>query len=198
MNAAQGLKGMFIVVCIALLGACSTYKQSEGQDPATQQTEHNTKLEHDAAMTVNLYKQTDPTLKKFFDDSAGYAVFPNIAKGAVGIGAAAGDGVVYQNGHVVGYTSMKQGTIGVQLGGQTYSELIFFQNKIALDKFKEGQTEFSAQASAVAAAKGKAANADYSNGVAVFSAGQQGLMFEASIGGQKFSYMPKTMSNNNQ
>ncbi len=92
---------------------------------------------------------------------------------------------------VVGYCKVAQGTIGAQIGGQKYYELIFFQNDSTLSTFKEGSMEFSAQASAVAAAEGAATNADYEHGVAVFTKPRSGLMAEASIGGQKFSYQPK-------
>jgi lipid-binding SYLF domain-containing protein len=151
-----------------------------------------------AEATVDMFKRTDPSLQKFFDSAAGYAVFPEVAKGAAGIGAAHGKGVLYENvksgdtmtAKAVGTATLNQGTVGLQLGGQTYSELIFFQDAKALNTFKASETEFSAQASAVAASKSAASNADYSNGVAIFTSGQQGLMFEASVGGQKFNYQP--------
>jgi len=176
-----------ILMGLALLSfaACSDYKSAGGGDPKV-------KLQNDASQAIKDFRETDPSLSKFFDGAVGYVVFPSVAKGAVGIGAAHGDGVVYQRGgRIVGYASLTQGTLGVQLGGQTYSELIFFETERQFNEFKASQMEFSAQASAVAAAKGAAANADYANGVAVFSGGQKGLMFEASIGGQKFRYMPK-------
>lgn len=178
------MRSMLVLMLVVAAG-CSDYKSSSGQDP----TQY---LEEEAAYTVKRFRETDPSMKDFFDTSAGYAVFPEVAKGAAGIGAAHGNGVLYQDGKIVGRTELTQGTLGVQLGGQVYSELIFFQDQRALDDFKQGHLEFSAQASAVAAAEGSAANADYDQGVAVFTLGQQGLMFEASIGGQQFSYKPKS------
>ncbi len=169
---------------LGLLTACSSYREAGGEDPEVA-------LEQAAAEAVDLFKTTDPSLSKFFETAAGYAVYPHVTKGAAGIGAAHGDGVFYEDGVVVGYTDVSQGSIGVQLGGQVYSELIFFQTQANVDQFKEGNLEFSAQASAVAAKSGAAANSDYASGVAVFTVGQAGLMFEASIGGQKFSYTPK-------
>ena len=171
---------------LTLLGAaaCSTYKGTAGEDS-------NGILERDADATVRMFRRTDSSLERFFNSSAGYAVFPKVTKGAAGIGAAHGYGVVYQGASVIGYTELTQATIGVQLGGQTYSELIFFQDAYNLDRFKRGEMQFSAQASAVAAAQGKAANADYAEGVAIFTMGESGLMFEASVGGQKFSYRDK-------
>ena len=170
------------LLTIATAVGCSGYRQS-GSDGQY--------LEDDAAATLARMKAADPTLQRFLDSAAGYAVFPEVAKGAVGIGAAHGRGAVYEGGGVVGYAGLTQATIGLQLGGQVYSEVIFFETAADLGTFKRGEAEFAAQASAVAAAKGAAANADYANGVAVFTIGQKGLMFEASVGGQKFSYRPK-------
>jgi len=148
-------------------------------------------LHHDVLKAVSTFKTSDPALQKFFDNSAGYAVFPTVTKGAMGVGAAHGDGEVIQHGVVTGTTSLTQVTVGAQLGGQQYSEVIFFQDKDALDSFKGGHFTMSAQVSAVAAAEGASANAKYSSGVAVFTVAKGGLMYEASVGGQKFSFHPK-------
>jgi lipid-binding SYLF domain-containing protein len=137
------------------------------------------------------FKKADPSIDTFFKDAHGYAVFPEITKGAVGIGGAAGDGTVFEGGAGVGSTSMTQVTIGLQLGGQTYREVIFFKDKAALDNFKAGNFEVAAGASAIAAKDGASKTAGYNNGVAIFTMGIGGLMFEASIGGQKFTYEPK-------
>lgn len=138
------------------------------------------------------FRRRDPTLAHFFDTSAGYVVFPKVTKGAAGVGAAHGDGgVVYENGVAVGFSEVTQVTLGVQLGGQEYQELIFFEDTAALNTFKRGNMEFSANASAVGATSGAGAASDFDDGVAVFTAPLGGLMFEASIGGQKFSYVPR-------
>jgi lipid-binding SYLF domain-containing protein len=147
-------------------------------------------LDADVQETIKHVKLTDPGLQKFFDQSAGYAVFPGIAKGGMGVGAAHGDGELIQGGAVVGRCSMTQVNIGFQLGGQVYSEIIFFETKDALEQFKSGHFTFAAQASAVAVASGASANAKYRSAVAVFTQAKGGLMYEASIGGQKFSYHP--------
>ncbi len=147
--------------------------------------------EKKANETAAAFKKQDPSMKAFFDKAAGYAVFPTVGKGAIGIGGAHGKGTVFQGGKAVGATSLSQVTVGFQLGGQSYSQIIFFKDKATLDKFKTGKFEFSAQASAVAATSGAAATADYSGGVAVFTMAKGGLMYEASIGGQKFSFTPK-------
>jgi lipid-binding SYLF domain-containing protein len=151
-------------------------------------------LHHDVQKAVATFKTTDPSLQKFFDNSAGYVVFPGITKGAVGVGAAHGDGEVIQHGAVIGTTSVTQVTVGAQLGGQQYSEIIFFENKDALESFKGGHFTMAAQVSAVAAAEGASANARYSSGVAVFTVAKGGLMYEASVGGQKFTFHPKETS----
>ncbi len=140
--------------------------------------------------TIAVFQKTDSSLKEFFEKSAGYAVFPKVAKGAIGVGAAHGEGQLFEKGKVAGETKLTQVTIGFQLGGQVYSEVIFFEDEKTLKDFKEGNVEFSAQVSAVAAAEGASKNAKYKLGVAVFTIARGGLMYEASIGGQKFSYDP--------
>jgi len=133
----------------------------------------------------------DPGLQDWFDKAAGYAVFPSVGKGGIGIGGAHGKGLVIAGDAVIGKTSLSQVTVGLQLGGQAYAEFIFFKDQTALDDFKRGNYEMGAQASAVAATAGAAADADYNSGVAVFTNTTGGLMFEASIGGQKFKFEPK-------
>ena len=110
---------------------------------------------------------------------------------AIGVGGAYGKGVLYQNGTAVGYCDLTQASIGFQLGGQSYTEIIAFENKSAVDLFREGNLEFDAQVSAVALKSGAGANAKYTNGVAVFTMDEAGLMFEASVGGQQFTYQAK-------
>lgn len=149
------------------------------------------KLHKEVGQAVALFKKKDEGLKKFFDKAAGYAVFPKIAKGAFGIGAAHGEGEVYAKDKRIGTASLSQVTVGFQLGGQVYSEIIFFKDPKALDDFKSGQFAMSAQVGAVAAASGASANAKYQQGVAVFTMAKKGLMYEASVGGQKFSFKPE-------
>lgn len=133
----------------------------------------------------------DPGMQDWFNSAAGYAVFPNVGKGGIGIGGAHGKGLVIAGDQVIGKTSLSQVTVGLQLGGQAYAEFIFFKDQTALDDFKRGNYEMGAQASAVAATAGAAADASYNSGVAVFTNTTGGLMFEASIGGQKFKFEPK-------
>jgi lipid-binding SYLF domain-containing protein len=144
----------------------------------------------DVLKTISEMTKKDSGLTKFFKGAAGYAVFPTIGKGAIGIGGAHGDGELIVGGAALGETSMTQVTIGFQLGGQSYSEIIFFENQKTLSDFQKGDFEFAAQVSAVALKAGASANAKYSNGVAVFTMAKGGLMYEASVGGQKFGYKP--------
>jgi lipid-binding SYLF domain-containing protein len=168
-----------VVVCLAV-GMVGT--AIAGWDPANEQRSLD---------TISAFKKTDPGIDTFFNEAHGYVVFPEITKGAIGIGGAAGDGTVFERGTAIGSSSMTQVTIGLQLGGQTYSEVIFFKDKAALDSFKRGDYEVAAGASAVALKEGMSKTADYNNGVAIFTMGTGGLMFEASIGGQKFNFEPK-------
>jgi lipid-binding SYLF domain-containing protein len=134
------------------------------------------------------FVKSDSLMQSLFDNSYGYVLFPNVGKGAIGVGGAAGNGIVFENGNPVGSAKLKQVSIGFQFGGQEYREVIFFQNQAALDRFKQGKFEFAAQASAVAVTAGAAANVKYTDGVLVFTQEKKGLMYEASIGGQKFGY----------
>lgn len=148
------------------------------------------KSDRESRQAVAEFMKHDPSLKRFFDNAYAYAVFPTVGKGAVGIGGAHGTGVVYRHGKKIGLTSMTQLSIGWQLGGESYREIIFFKNAGAFNTFKSGSMKFSAQASAVAATAGAAAKTSYANNVAVFTMIRGGLMFEASVGGQSFSYEP--------
>ena len=160
------------------------------------------------ADTVNLFKNAGQSAA-FFPKSYGYAVFPSIGKGGLGIGGAYGKGHVYEKGKLIGDTSVTQLSIGFQAGGQAYSQIVFFEDKRALNEFTSGNFEFGAGASAVAVTAGASANAgttgtnagasggkkdattsgsEYYKGMAVFTIAKGGLMFEASISGQKFSF----------
>lgn len=161
----------------------------------------------DYAETIDLFKQAGASAE-FFDDSYGYAVFPSIGRAGFGVGGAHGNGRVYVDGRHVGDTRMTQLTIGLQLGGQTYRQVIFFEDERAFREFTSGNFEFGGQASAVAIKAGASAGAStaggaqagatdgkqqntaggYYKGMAVFTVARGGLMYEASIGGQKFSY----------
>ncbi len=170
------------VLAATLLSACSGLPKSEAGRAS---------LEHSARAAIARFKARDPSMREFFNQGYAYAVFPSVGKGAIGVGGAYGTGVVFEKGEPIGYCDLTQGSIGFQLGGQAYSEIIFFERSSALRHFKSGNLEFAAQASAVAVSAGASADANYENGVVVFTMSTGGLMFEASVGGQKFNYEPK-------
>jgi len=145
----------------------------------------------DSHEAITKFKKADPGMQVFFDRAHGYAVFPSVKKGGAGLGGAFSKGIVFEKGREIGAVLMFQMTLGLQLGGQIFSEIIFFKDQTALYNFQQGGLTLAAQASAVAVADGVSANLDYSNGVAIFTLSRNGYMFEASVGGQKFSYQPK-------
>ena len=161
--------------------------------------------------TVNVFKKSE-AVQPFFKNAYGYAVFPTIGKAGIGIGGSYGTGQVYKGGKVTGEVSVIKGSIGFQLGGQAFSQMIFFEDKRAYDEFTSGSFEFDATASAVAItagvqakagtegasagasagpATGAQAKTSYHKGMVVFTHAKGGLMYEASIGGQKFTFKPK-------
>ena len=161
--------------------------------------------------TINVFKKSE-TVQPFFKNAYGYAVFPTVGKAGIGIGGSYGTGQVYKGGKVTGEVSLIKGSIGWQLGGQAFSQMIFFEDKRAYDEFTSGNFEFDATASAVAITAGVQASAgtegasagasagpatgaqaktSYHKGMVVFVHTKGGLMYEASIGGQKFTFKPK-------
>ncbi len=138
-------------------------------------------------IALEKFKQM-PELMPYFNKASGYAIFPTIGKGGIGIGGARGKGEVFHKGNVIGSTTVTQVSIGFQLGGQAFSQIIFFKSKKDLDRFTDGNFEFGASASAALINAGASAESAYSNGVAVLTVSKGGLMYEASIGGQKFRF----------
>lgn len=177
------------MTCLMIGFAC--LMPSPGCSTAPDTRAGKSEIESEAAVVLNKLRSNNPELITFLNGSSGYAVFPSVGKGAAGIGGAYGKGVLYQNGSVVGYCDLSQATIGFQLGGQAYSEIIAYETPQNVQTFKEGRLRFDAQATAVALKSGAGANAKFTNGVAVFTMDEAGLMYEASIGGQQFSYVNK-------
>ncbi len=147
-------------------------------------------MQTESQQAIASFQNADSGLKTFIDNSAGYAVFPDVGKGGLIVGGAHGKGLLYERGAVSGKTSMTQASIGAQAGGQSFAEIIFFQTPSAVSDFKAGKFEISADVSAVVAAEGASKSAKYKDGVAVFALPKKGLMVQASIGGQKFKYEP--------
>jgi lipid-binding SYLF domain-containing protein len=146
------------------------------------------KLARDAAEAKVEFISTDGLMTNLFANAWGYAIFPNVGKGGIGVGGAVGNGIVYEKGDIIGKAKLTQLSIGFQFGGQAYREVIFFETEADLNRFKENKIEFSAQASAVAATAGASTNVKYRDGVMIFTQQKGGLMYEASIGGQKFNF----------
>jgi lipid-binding SYLF domain-containing protein len=164
--------------------------------PPTEEKREN--LLDRSQVALNEMMQSDPNLNDFLRNSYAYAFFPTAKKGAVIVGGAYGRGVVYEQGNFIGYADISQATVGAQAGGQSFSELVVFENKNALDRFKQGNLKFAANASAVVLKQGVGTSARYTDGVAIFVKPIGGVMAEAAVGGQQFTFAPaSTPARNN-
>ena len=155
---------------------------------AVGQNRKDKKILKDAEKAKRTLLDANSGLQKYFDESAGYAIFPNVGKGGLIIGAASGNGAVYDNGTVVGMADLKKLTVGFQAGGQAVIEVVFFEDDKVFSDFKADTFQFSAEISAVALKSGVNANAKYKDGVMVFVLPKAGLMADVTVGGQKFEY----------
>lgn len=164
----------FILVLISTVAIGQTAEQKEIID--------------DAKKAKTAFAQTDPGITKLFASAEGYVIFPNVGKGAYVVGGAAGNGVVYENGNLVGMAKLRQVDIGLQVGGQAFRQVIFFKSEAALNRFKGGSFELAGNASAVVLEQGKAASIEFRDDVAVVTMPKAGAMVEISVGGQKFEY----------
>jgi lipid-binding SYLF domain-containing protein len=165
-----------VIGLIATAGLCMTALPARAQK------------EKDVQEVIQRFQKDDAGMQAWFKDAYGYAVFPSVGKGAVVVGGAHGDGLVYEQGKLIGKASLTAVTVGAQAGGQSFSEVIFFKDKTALDDFTRGNFEFAGGLSAVALKEGASKDLAYNKGVAVMTATKGGLMAEASIGGQKFKF----------
>ncbi|MCC6683258.1 MAG: hypothetical protein IT445_20370 [Phycisphaeraceae bacterium] len=170
-----------LMLSLLLLSACNTAPYSE-KDRGL--------LEFSARLTVDRFKQVDPSMTERFNNALAYAVFPQVSKAGAGVGGGYGQGVLYERGQLVGYCNLSQTTVGVQLGVQEYREVIFFTSPKALLDFKNGWLELAGQASAVATRQGAARGMNYDPGVMVFTMPRDGLMGEVAVGGQRFTFKP--------
>jgi len=141
-----------------------------------------------AEQTRKEFLKTDRGLQKFFDESYGYAILPNIGKGGLIVGGAHGNGIVFKNDEPLGTTEMTQLTVGGQIGGKSYAELIFFKSEAEFEVFMTGRYEVAVSLAAVALDYGVSNDLAYSDGVAIVTKDNGGLMAEATVGGQKFFY----------
>ena len=140
----------------------------------------------EAETTIAKFKAKDAKFTAYFEETYGYIVFSSIKKGAIVLGGAIGKGVAFEKGKPVGKAKTSQATIGFQFGGQAYYQVIFFESKADFDRFKSNRFEFAAQATAVAVTAGASFDVDYRDGILIFTHAKGGLMYEASVGGQKF------------
>ena len=150
----------------------------------------DTKLQNEVKEALTEFAKSNPEVESHLHKAYGFAFYPKITKGGLGIGGAGGKGLVFDNKTVIGESKLAQATFGLQAGGQQYMEIILFEDQPALDRFIAGKVKFSGQASAVALKDGASADVNYQDGVAIFTKTLGGLMAEASVGGQKFTYKP--------
>lgn len=142
----------------------------------------------DVGVAIAAFKKADPGLELWFDHAYGYAVFPRVGKAAIGVGAAAGEGIVYDQGVSSGNSRLSQADVGLQLGGRSYREVIFFEDAATLAEFTDGEFQLEGNFTAIAAEEGSASRATYQDGVAVFVMSTGGLMVDISVGGQNFDF----------
>lgn len=174
------MKKIYLITLFSFL-ALTAFSQSEKK---------MNEIIEDSKEAKKEFIEVDWQMKKHFSNSYGYLIFPNVGKGGIGIGGAAGNGVAWEQGQMVGMSKLSQLSFGFQWGGQAYREVVFFETKKEMDRFKENKVEFSAQVSAVAVKAGVSADAKYVDGVMVFTMQKGGLMYEAAVGGQKFKFNP--------
>lgn len=170
---------LYCTLVLSLFISASVMGQSKGKQQ---------KIIQDSKDAKAAFLKADSQMSELFKSAYGYAIFPNVGKGGLGVGGAAGNGVVWQQGKMIGMAKLTQLNIGFQAGGQAYREVIFFEDEDTLSRLKANKVEFAAQVSAVAVASGVSADAKYSEGVAVFTMAKGGLMYEAAVGGQKFKF----------
>jgi lipid-binding SYLF domain-containing protein len=173
---------LLLAVCTLCFAGCSTEPTS---------SDDKAELQDDVTATLKRMCVEDPGLQSFISHANGYVIFPSAGKGGFIFAGSYGRGEVFQNGVFIGYADITQATIGLQAGGQKFSEAIVFENADALNRLASNHLTFAANASAVALKSGAASAAQYEDGVVVFIEPVAGLMVEAAVGGQSFSYQPK-------
>jgi lipid-binding SYLF domain-containing protein len=173
-----------LAVALALaLAACATAPETRAEQEG---------LEQQASAALQSMQAADPTLRSVLDDAHGYVIFPEISEGAAVVGGAGGTGVVYEQGRPIGYATLSHATIGPQLGGQSFSELIVFEDSAALERLKAGDFDLTAEAEATALRSGVSARTEFQDGVAVFVDAESGLFAGASVGGQRIDFEPSS------
>lgn len=167
-----------LVLMVLTLASCGSMKKT-GDD-----------LVADAREERQMIEREYPDMAQHFQNAAGYAIFPNVGKGAYIIGGASGNGAVYENGNLIGYADLKQVDVGLQIGGKAFVEVLFFENEQALQQFKDGDYQLSANASAIILDEGVSRDLEFQDGVAVLTVQKEGAMAGVSVGGQRFDFTP--------
>ena len=180
MNGSKWIGLLLAALSVGMIG-CSTAPKSE---------EDRASLDADVQRTLSAMRSADPSFGEFLDKAYGYAIFPSVGRGALIVGGAYGKGEVFEQGKFIGYSDMSQATVGAQIGGEGYAQVIAFENKAALDKFINKEYAFDAEVSAVALKSGASKQARFRDGIAVFQYTKGGLMAAAAVGGQKFRFVP--------
>lgn len=183
-------KLVFVPLAAALglpLIGCESNNSNNNPPPAVSE---NNNLDNHAQAAMDSMNAKDTGISDITQGAYGYAIFPSVGEAAVGVGGAGGKGVVYQQGQRIGYATLNQGSVGLQLGGETYAELIIFKTPEAIDVFKNGNLTFGADASATLVKAGAASQGQFNNGTRVFVQPHGGLMAGVAITGQKFNYHP--------
>ncbi|MEL6324320.1 MAG: lipid-binding SYLF domain-containing protein [Pseudomonadota bacterium] len=176
-----------LIVLLILVGAGLAPAAAQGWDPRdAADVSGYEKLIRRSNEGVEAFLEKDPSLEAFFNEAYGFVIFPRVGKGGIGIGYARGRGVVYRNQTPQAKAYLTQYSLGAQLGGRSYAEIIFFRDQFEYDEFLNGDFSFRADAAAVISTDGAGAATDYSNGVAVFTRERGGAMVDASLGGQRF------------
>lgn len=178
---------IFAAAALATLSASATFSGCAATRTAEADKDQ---LFKDVGVAIAEFKKADPGLELWFDHAYGYAVFPRVEKIGVGVGAAGGQGVVYDQGVSTGNSRMSQADLGLQLGGRSYREVIFFEDAATLADFTDGSFELAGNFAAYLAEEGAASKATYQDGVAVFVMPTGGVMLDISVGGQSFDFAP--------
>jgi lipid-binding SYLF domain-containing protein len=176
------------LLSVVVVAGCAAMNVGCESEPKNQEQQESMRDSARAALTSMQSK--DDTLDDVINHAAGYVIFPNVGKGGLVVGGAQGRGEVFEKSNFIGYAQLQQASVGLQAGGQTFRELIVFQDQAALDRFKAGKVEFAANVSAIALKAGAGASAEFKEGIAVFVQPTGGLMAEAAIGGQRFTFTP--------
>jgi hypothetical protein len=172
-----------LAILLAAIAGC-------GSTPKSMTMEEKNRLDMEAKSAVDEFRTADPQMDRFFRTAYAYAVFPDVVAGAVVVGGSHGRGEVFKGNVLVGYADVSKANVGAQVGGQSYAQIVFFENAGSYARFTGGTMELDAKASAVAASAGASTSANYENGVVVFTHSKSGLMVQAAVGGQKFRFIP--------